>query len=284
MQADIADAHKSQLRTILSGSVGIDYERRAMAKQVGSAPAAEALPNTAAWLRTAHATVAATSSAAAARRTAASQVKDHVLQGLLDIAGSNVALSHATCPETLRLDLERLFALQNEAQRLALIAAVQVISVQLLRQQGASTAATPEHQAWLQSLHHRLSVCMGHDQVNLGSIVDEVVDLLGKRCSEQGVELSGDSRDLAAGMIRRTVSPDDNIWKFASKTLLAALKEALSGGDAEAVKARLAPVNGQLLADTVLQLAGVLRPVVDLNVQVHEPNYTAILQGVMNEV
>jgi hypothetical protein len=280
VQADILDAHKNQLRMLLSGNAGIDYERRALLRLIGSTPVAEALPNTTKWLQAAHTTILA-SSGQALNRLAASQVQAYVLQGFLNIAASNVAFTPATCPETLLLDLQRVFAMQNEVQRLSLIAAVQVISLQILREQGLSMNLTQVHQEWLGTLKRRLSVCMGDDSANMESLVAEVVSLLEKRCELSGLTLSRDAQELAAGMVRRTVSADDTVYKFSAKTVMAALKVALSVRELDDVKAQLVPVNGQLLAEVVLALAGAIRPVLDLNVQVHEPSYTAIIHGLL---
>lgn len=209
---------------------------------------------------------------------AAAQVRAHVTQGLLDIAASNAPLTGATCPETLELDVPRVFALQNEVQRLALIAALQLIATQILQRNGVSMAHASGHAEWQETLQSRLSVCMGSDAAKLDSIASEVSQLIQQRCSSQGVQLSDESRQLAERMVRKTVSADDAVFKTAQRTVLAALKQALSKAEHADVAAKLAPAGAESLAGVVCQVAASLMPMLDLNVLVHEPVYTAIVQ------
>lgn len=274
----MAGAHNEQLRRLLAGNAGLEYLRRTLHAHIADRPIVDVMPATSVWLQQAHALLTS-SNAAAIRCPAAAQVRQHVTEGFVAIASSGVALTTDTCPETLHLDLQRIYAMQNEVQRLSLIAAVQVISQQILREQGVSTAMSEEHRAWLASLRHRLSVCMAQDDTNLDSLAVEVVHLTEQRCTLAGVTMPEETKNLAAAMVRRTVSVTDAMYKFALGTVRIALRAALGGAEEGAVKALLEPVQGGQLADVVVRLAAAIRPVLDLNVQVYEPVYTTIIHG-----
>ena len=283
LQADIASAHREQLRSLLHGNRGIDYERRAVLRRVGDAPVATALPITAAWLRKAHASVSSSVSGAPNSGPAAARVPAYVLQGLIDIAGANKALDLATCPEVLQLDLERVHGMQNDVQGLTLRIAIQLILLQLLREQGVDVSSSEQHTAWLSSLQHRLSVVMAQPDVNFESIVAEMSSLVDKRCQLQGVQMTSEARELVSSMLRRVASAEDPIFKFVQKAVLAALSVALWGGDEAAVKQHLAPVNGQTHYAALREVAGAVKPVMSLSASVSDPVYTALVQELLLE-
>ena len=69
-----------------------------------------------------------------------------LIQGMLSLIQHTSALSPADAPETLLLDCAQLVSLQNELQRLSLVAAALLIAQQLLSAKGQPTApASPDN-------------------------------------------------------------------------------------------------------------------------------------------
>ncbi|KAK9810347.1 hypothetical protein WJX72_009152 [[Myrmecia] bisecta] len=303
LRKDMARARLEMLKGLLQGTAGgVDYERRRLANAIGELPAREALPNTQRWL----ASTAHLDPAPSPHLEEKAFIRGLLAEGLLQLLQAPEALSPQQCPETLLLDCRRIVALQNELQRLALVAAALLIAQQLLAvKQVSSTTSLPENRRFYVAVKERLSSLLAQPDVRMDVLIEAMAALLAERCSSAGSGPSGSSpsstsvtlsggpgggsgdSELVARMLGRIFSTSDPVFQKVQRGIVGALRVLLQlhgPTHLEDCNARLRTIGAELLAQEVQAMADVMRRMISLTAEVSEPYYRAIAQGLRTQL
>ena len=186
LHGDVAKARLSMLKEVVVGSgTGVEYERQRLERAVEGRPPREALPLTFAWLRETLAASQPPPGLAGSRRVAAV-----VAAGVLRLVQRPTALAPRECPETLLLDAGRIVQIQNEMQRICLLAVSLLIAQQILLSQRLRLPPA-QAQAFAQRLVHRMGVLLSAPGMGLDSLALELHAALTQALPSAGAPSGG---------------------------------------------------------------------------------------------
>ncbi|KAK9805063.1 hypothetical protein WJX73_010256 [Symbiochloris irregularis] len=283
LRTDAARAHLELLKGLLQGSAsGIEYERRRFVRALEGRHVRDVLPRTCQWLRSA----TTQGPWGAAEEAPLPQI---LVQGTMALIQHPQALSFQECPEALLLDCKHLVALQNELQRLSLVAAALLVSQQLLETKGQPTApSSGDNARFYSAVKQRFLALLATPGVQMPQLMQAMGALLAQRLG-QGA-LSQKDEDLVSSMIRRLFDADNPIYQKVQSGIVAGLKEVLTNsvgqGSAqhseaglEGCRAKLGKIGGELLLEEVASMADFICAIVSLNLAVCEPFYCTMIAG-----
>ncbi|KAJ9079803.1 hypothetical protein DSO57_1031733 [Entomophthora muscae] len=188
----------------------------------------------------------------------------------LSLVCSNTLISFENCPETLTLDVKRLFDIQDELQRIAVTAALIMICKNIARERFVS-----DSQAQV-DLKDGLLAILSDGSTTLNDIS---LFLIG-RLSHETHKLPLDQQEFLTNMIRKTISYRDSLYLVLSRRLHRILRQLLISGEENPIinSSTLASLGLGVVAEEVASVGSRLAYLVHYNRQVYAAHYSSILK------
>ncbi|KAI8999453.1 T-complex 11 [Gaertneriomyces semiglobifer] len=228
MKIDLANYRLQSLRPVLQQQA-VEYEKTKFNEALSSGE--ESLMKTEAWLSSA---VQALANVSASRNPERIESPDHRVayenaynEALLSLVFSNMPVSLNSLPETLKMDAERLFGFQNEAQAIAIVAALVMLSRNTVPDLRDDSAA-------LISLKDALLVLLRDEGTTVDNLSMQVISTLNQfleRKPGNGVKkLSVDQEGLLRSMVEKTLSYRDPVFSLISRRVQTCIRQQLEKG------------------------------------------------------
>jgi len=166
--------------------------------------------------------------------------EDAYNEALISLIFSNTPVDPATAPETLAMDVERIFGMQNEVQAVNIVAALLTLTKSMV-------PAIRDDRASLGSLKENLYVLLkseGTTTTNLAGLILQTI-----QSSPRNLALPENHETLIKSMVERTLSHRDPVYSLISRRVQAIVRgvvekgafkrEAVVSGGLEEVKAEI---------------------------------------------
>lgn len=292
IRVGVANFHLRSLSAVLR-SHGVEYERAAFVRQVGRGE--QRLEKTLSWLKDQlrTETVGDPDKLDRLHRADIKMVESIPKLGVLTLCLSPTALSYESCPESLRMDLTRLLGFQNEAQRLAVVAATIVVLQQVLRKHGlADDLGSVDDDDASGSLPDTLYISLQRPEIRLPALIDHVVRvadshvrhmrLLRKARGEPNAGASLNAPELRK-MLEVIVCPNNAVFMLVTKRIGVAIRGFLV--DRVLPEAGLRSLGGLTpVIPRVRQLAVNIASLADHNYRVHSARYGQVVQHIVRDL
>lgn len=223
MKMDLANYRLQSLRPVLQKQA-VEYERTKFdnALAVGDVT----LDRTDVWLRAA---VQSRESVNASRNPENIQSLDHRISyedayndALLNLVFSTTAISRATLVETLLLDAERLFGFQNEAQAIAIVASLVMLSKNIVRELRDNRSA-------ISKLKETLFILLKDKDTTIDNLSVQVIATLNASLGSTQ-NLTPEQETLIRTMVEKTLAYRDPVFSLVSRRIQAAIRYQLEKG------------------------------------------------------
>ncbi|KAI9140488.1 T-complex 11 [Paraphysoderma sedebokerense] len=230
MKLDLANFRLEQLRPILKAQA-VEYESTKFRQSLSSGETS--LTKTTAWLQESFESLAQVS---AARNPENIQHPENKLKyediyhdAVLSLLFSSTGINPTNIPETLALDGQRMFNLQNEIQGINVVAALIMISRNMLSRD-AFAAAAPK-------LREVLFVLIKDSETKLENLSTQVIKTINDTLSASPSSSASTSKSLDASqesfittMISKTLNTKDKLYSILSRRIQTTIKNHLSSG------------------------------------------------------
>ncbi|KAF6139367.1 hypothetical protein GIB67_026209 [Kingdonia uniflora] len=207
--------------------------------------------------------------------------------GLLKLASGIEGLTHETLPETLKLNLPRLRAIQSQLQKIIVIStSMLVVRQTLLSEKLAISAADME--ITVTKAGKRLSELLDSvEDVSFTNIVETI---------NKALELGGDSdlntasklqqrKEVMTSLLMKSLGAGNTVFEKVAHAVYLAVRGVVFGGSGlqgkELAETCLRRVGAVMLTERVVEVAEVLIVVATVSVTVHGPWYAEVLKNMM---
>ncbi|KXS12057.1 Tcp11-domain-containing protein [Gonapodya prolifera JEL478] len=227
MKLDLANYRLTELRPYLAKEA-VTYERNKFAFALNRVDVT--LERTRQWLNSAAQSL---QSVAASRNPEGIEVMPHTairfedvfVEGLMTLVFSRTAVSRETVPETMLLDVERLFAFQNDAQAVTVIA-----SLVMLCKNVVTELRTDE--TGVKILSKTISVLLdgGAEGVTTDHLGLQVVSSMRSFLQSKGKSLSQEQEGVLKQMVEKTLSYRDAVFNLIARRIQEKVRQQLQTG------------------------------------------------------
>lgn len=271
MKLDLANYRLKMIRPHLMKQA-VDYERSKFERTVGKG--ISALKNSNEWLQ-----------------EAAQKMKDIALQrnpqnvdipenkvrfdavyfdALLSLIFMPEALDVNTVPETLQMDVQRLFMFQNEVQAVTIVASLLMLSRNFF----------PEVRELriFEDLKQKLFILLRDSDTTIDNLAAMIIDAAEKAMNGSGKVLADDKRELIRKMVDKTLSYKDTVYLLLNRRIRDSIRfHLVSGRFRKDSNNGLDPVQEELEA-----LSRKIFVLAQHNRNVYAPWYDKIIGGVLD--
>ena len=189
------------------------------------------------------------------------------IDSLLSLIFSNQAISVDSCPETLIMDAERIFKLQNEAQSITVVSSLIMLSRNFF-------APLRDDSLAIKSIKESLFHLLGSEGTTLDRISSHLCEFLGKFMESRGSKLSKEQRELVKNMVEKTLSYKDTVYLLISRRLETLVRQKMTRG-----RTRRESNNGlEAVQEEAEKFARKVIALGNHNRQVYAPWYDQILE------
>ncbi|ORY07085.1 T-complex 11 [Basidiobolus meristosporus CBS 931.73] len=194
-------------------------------------------------------------------------------KAILSTIFSMTVIHHENCPETLTLDVERLYEYQNESQAITIVAALLMLSKNIVPE-------FRKNPVEVEKLRDRLFVLLKDPGTILENLTVQLIDSLSQVSSSKN--LTRENQELIRSMVDKTLSSKDPVYMLLSRRISKILLQHLSTGHF--------PLSGELVGhgieDVSSQLQVLSRKLVILanhNREVYAAHYNKIIHECIRE-
>jgi len=194
--------------------------------------------------------------------------------GFLGLVFGNSAVSFENAPETLSLDLKRVFELQNEIQLLTIIASLVMLTSNILPQ-------IRGHRPILMSLKESLSVLLKKKDTRLEHVSEHIKTNLVKLLSKDNMPftLSDQVQAMITTMVDKTLSAKDPVYSIVKRRIHGIVKSAIDKGQIRMTS--LASHGLDILEKELDSISRKCYLLAKHNKQVHSEHYNSILRSLI---
>uniref|UniRef100_A0A0E0KQX8 T-complex protein 11 n=1 Tax=Oryza punctata TaxID=4537 RepID=A0A0E0KQX8_ORYPU len=316
LQTEVSKARIQLMQPIIKGSAGVEYLQKAFADRYGPpADASASLPITKQWvsatksiveqewsshldslealpagdhaqhvvpvLRAGHGAPVAQASSFAASSSGLPECKGEKIDkltrvGLLQLINNMEGLNMQSTPETFQINLLRLRAVQDQFQKVIVIATSMLVLHQVLM----SKIAPPEVQNTISELYDALVKLLdSNPDASTKEIVEAMTSSLASVGSLPEKQIQA-TTELATKMLLKSLQAGDIVFGKVSRAVYCAFRGVvLGGGGAKGKKLAEAPLRrlgAARLADRVVKAGEVLVKMAAISEKVHGPWYKAL--------
>ncbi|CAI9764550.1 unnamed protein product [Fraxinus pennsylvanica] len=272
LKQEISVARIRFLEPFLKGPGALEFLGKAFTKHYGHpSNASTSLPLTANWLSSMNENIDHTS------ECNGEEIDILVRLGLLKLVNKVHGLEEDELPETMKLNISRLRAVQSRVQKIIVIAT----SILILRQALVSrrmVTSQADMESLLSSCIKRLSACLDS---NKDAGIPDIIALLGEAVEKSiGMKLES-MEEIMARMLVKNLEREDAVFNMVSRAIYLATRGVVLGGTGkhgrELAETALQKVGAALLLDEVVAAASVLVAVAKVSVSVHGPWYASLI-------
>ncbi|KAJ8442860.1 hypothetical protein Cgig2_022226 [Carnegiea gigantea] len=203
--------------------------------------------------------------------------------GLLKLVNEIEGLMQETLPESLKLNVSRLRAVQSLLQKIIVIST----SMLILRQTLVSEhlVRSPSHiETIISQSAKQLSELLDKvEDVGISQIVESIIGLPDDIGHVANLERLGERKDMMVKMLSKSLKSGDAIVTHVSRSIYLAVRGAVFGGTGskgrQLVEMALRRVGAALLTDKVMEVAEVLIVVATVSQSVHGAWYGQLLEN-----
>lgn len=314
LQTEVSKARIQLMQPIIKGSAGVEYLQKAFTDRYGPpANASVSLPITKQWvsatksiveqewsshleslqalpadhaqhvvpvLRAGHGAPAPQASSSAASSSGLPECKGEKIDkltrvGLLQLISNVEGLNMQSTPETFQINLLRLRAVQDQFQKVIVIATSMLVLHQVLMLK----IAPPELQNTISELYDALVKLLDN---NADASTKEIVEAMTRSLASVGSlpeEQIQDTTELATKMLLKSLQAGDIVFGKVSRAVYFAFRGVVLGGGAKGKKLAEAPLRrlgAAKLADRVVKAGEVLIKMAVISEKVHGQWYKAL--------
>uniref|UniRef100_A0A0E0LUD8 SKP1 component POZ domain-containing protein n=1 Tax=Oryza punctata TaxID=4537 RepID=A0A0E0LUD8_ORYPU len=312
LQTEVSKARIQLMQPIIKGSAGVEYLHKVFADRYGPpADASMSLPITRQWvsatksiveqewsshldclqalpaeyhaqrvvpvLRAGHgAPVGQASSSAASSCGLGEEIDKLTRVGLLQLISNMEGLNMQSTPETFQINLLRLRAVQDQFQKLIVIATSMLVLHQVLM----SKIAPPEVESTMSDLYNALVKLLdSNPDASTKEIVEAMTSSLASAGSLPEKQIKA-TTELATKMLLKSLQAGDIVFGKVSRAVYCAFRGVvLGGGGAKGKKLAEAPLRrlgAAKLADRVVKAGEMLIKMAAISEKVHGPWYKVL--------
>ncbi|KAJ3226569.1 hypothetical protein HK099_004596 [Clydaea vesicula] len=290
MKLDLINYKLKSLAPVLKNQA-VEYEKSKFKAAVDFG--AVKLVNTEIWLRNAFESLNAVAIARNPEKISnpENQIRfeDVYNEALMNVIFSNAAVNSETLPETLRLDANYLFQLQNTAQLITIVAALVMLA------KNASPELRRKNQLLLNLRNRLFSMLKSADDGTESTItIDNLVLEIIKSCNEalcqsrtandngKDMCLSAENENLIKAVVTRTLSSKDKLYSLLSRRVQNCVRGQLSTGSFKSVTgASLASVGLDIVEKELVEFSKKVYLLGSHNKLVHSEWYDGLLKSIV---
>jgi hypothetical protein len=224
MQLDLANYRLRSIRPVLMEQAA-EYERGKFEQALKENRAG--LNRTEMWLATA---CAAARDIAAARNPENIAIPENRVRydtiysdAMLSMIFGTEIVSPDRCPETLMLDQERLVEYQNEAQAITVVAALVMLTRNMIPE-------LRDDQKALMILKDELFVLLKDGKTTMNNLTVHLVTSIGKALARFKKSVTEEQKSLVETMVSKTLSYKDTVYLLLNRRIQGAIRHHLSTG------------------------------------------------------
>ncbi|KAI9032236.1 T-complex 11 [Hyaloraphidium curvatum] len=278
MKLDLANFRLQQLRPQLA-TEAVSYESRKFDEALEAGRVT--LHRTREWLQSAAMsllTVAAARNPESSDAVAAPRFEDVYNEGLLSLVFGSTAVNAVNCPETLSLDADRIFGMQNEGQAITIVAALLVLSKNLIAELRSNDAAAGRLKSRLMTLLRDPDGGTTVDNLSV-ELVATMNAILAEKSA--GSRLAAEQEALVKSMVDKTLTYKDTVFTMMSRRVQDRVRQTLQSGTLPTAQS-LVSSGLDAVAAEVSDLCKKVTRLARHDREVHAKHYDAIIRAALS--
>ncbi|XP_010245521.1 PREDICTED: uncharacterized protein LOC104589040 isoform X1 [Nelumbo nucifera] len=192
--------------------------------------------------------------------------------GLLKLVFGTKGLTLETLPETLKLNLSRLKAVQSQLQKSVVIAISMLVLRQILISENLVTSATEMEKTVYKSVKELFNLLDRVADVGVAEIIDAIDGFSGGDNFSDAKKIQA-RREVMANMLVRSLRAEDVVFMKVSHAIYLAMRGVVLGGSGlqgrELAELALGRVGATILIDNIIEAGEVLVVVATVSISVH---------------
>ncbi|GAB2271898.1 hypothetical protein Dimus_006727 [Dionaea muscipula] len=204
--------------------------------------------------------------------------------GLLKLVSQIEGLTPETLPESMKLNLSRLRAVQSQVQNITVISTSMLVLRQALVSEKLVASASDLENIVSQSTKQLSELVEGDADIGLSEIVEAIIELPDISNLVVSLEKLRARKEVVATMIAKSLKAGDAIFTHVSRAIYSAMRGAVLGGTGskgrQLVEMALRQIGAILLTEKVMDAAQSLIVMATVSGRVHGAWYDSLLKNV----